>query len=141
MKILVLASLAFDNDEYEENMCIKEDGKIPRFYEDYVKEVQKIIEHNADLEFEVIWNEHKRSGTPRSILSDKLSLAIVELREELQSSRLWKNETLRRVVLEEALPKVLLEKLGLEKMQQCIPESYLRAIFSSYLVSTLPSPP
>lgn len=34
-----------------------------------------------------------------------------------------------------ALPKVLLEQIGLEKIVQRLPESYARSIFSSYVAS------
>ena len=85
----VLVSLAFDNDEFDRNMCVK-NGKEPAFYSAYVKEVQSTIEINARLEFEAIWREHKNTGKPRSIISDELSLAIVKLNEELQHTSLGK---------------------------------------------------
>jgi glutamate dehydrogenase len=108
----VLASLSFDNEGFVENMCADEYGILPEFYKAYVKEVQEIIKHNARLEFEAIWREHK-TGTARSTLSDVLSVAITNLNEQLQKSGLWHNEALRQLVLEEALPKLLLDKIGL----------------------------
>lgn len=108
---------------------------VPKFYQDYVKSVQEIIERNAALEFEAIWREHTRSGTPRAILSDELSHDIVKLNEQLQRTSLWDDVPLRRVILSEAFPKLLLDKLGLETLMARIPESYVRAIFGSYLAS------
>ena len=94
-------------------MCIHDDGTAPPFYTAYVKEVQETIKRNAALEFEAIWREHQQTAIPRSTLSDTLSVAITKLDEELQKQSLWKNIELRNTVLEDALPKLLLEKIGL----------------------------
>jgi glutamate dehydrogenase len=110
----VLASLSFDDKGFVENMCFGQDGTTPAFYKAYVKEVQAKIQDNARLEFEAIWREHKQTKIPRSTLSDSLSVAITKLDEELQKTELWKDEKLRRSVLKDALPKLLLEKIGLD---------------------------
>jgi glutamate dehydrogenase len=110
----VLASLSFDDRGFIENMCVGADGNAPEFYKAYVKEVQETIKENARLEFEAIWREHKQTKIPRSTLSDTLSVAITKLDEELQKTELWKDEKLRRSVLQDALPKLLLEKIGLD---------------------------
>ncbi|RAK75127.1 glutamate dehydrogenase (NAD(+)) [Aspergillus fijiensis CBS 313.89] len=131
----VLASLSFDDAEFVENMCIREDGTVPTFYSEYVKQVQEVIKQNATLEFEAIWREHEQTGVLRSVLSDQLSIAITKLDEELQNTELWDNVELRRSVLHDALPKLLLNKIGLDTILQRVPENYLRAIFGSYLAS------
>jgi len=131
----VLASLSFDDEGFIENMCVGADGSVPAFYKEYVEEVQEIIKRNARLEFEAIWREHERTGIPNSTLSDKLSVAITKLDEELQKTKLWEDMELRRSVFRDALPKLLLEKIGLDKIMQRVPESYLQAIFGSYLAS------
>ena len=110
----VLASLSFDDEGFVENMCISHDGTVPPFYDAYVKEVQETIKKNAALEFEAIWREHQQTGIARSALSDTLSIAITKLDEELQNTELWKNTELRRSVLQDALPGLLLEKIGLD---------------------------
>ncbi|CDH49571.1 nad dependent glutamate [Lichtheimia corymbifera JMRC:FSU:9682] len=130
----VLAALAFNDQEFDEHMCVK-DGKVPAFYEAYVKEVQATIERNAAIEFEALWREHKKTGIPISVLSDELSVAIVQLQEQLQGTTLWDNVALRHAVLERAFPKLLLDKLGLDQLIARIPESYVRAIFGAYLAS------
>ena len=112
----VLASLSFDDKGFEENMCVGPDGTKPQFYVDYVREVQETIKRNATLEFEAIWREHEETGVPRSLISDKLSIAITKLDEELQRSELWDNIELRHAVLKDALPNLLIEKIGLENM-------------------------
>ena len=110
----VLASLSFDDQGFEEHMCVREDGTVPVFYTEYVKQVQERIKNNARLEFEAIWREHQQTGLPRSVLSDTLSVAITKLDEELQNTELWQKKDLRRSVLHDALPSLLLEKIGLD---------------------------
>lgn len=132
----VLASLSFDDESFIQNMCIGKDGSVPEFYQTYVKEVQATIQRNARLEFEAIWREAEKTGRPRSLISDELSLAITKLDEELQHYEdLWSNVALRTSVLKEALPQTLLHKIGLEKILERVPDNYLRAIFGSYLSS------
>lgn len=131
----VLASLAFDDEGFLKHMCVGQDGTAPAFYKAYVKEVQETIKRNARLEFEAIWRENHETGIPRSVLSDTLSLAITKLDEELQNTELWHNEPLRRSVLRDALPKLLLDKIGLDAIIERVPDNYLRAIFGSYLAS------
>ncbi|KAJ5101501.1 hypothetical protein NUU61_003723 [Penicillium alfredii] len=131
----VLASLSFNDSEFVENMCIREDGAVPDFYQAYVKEVQEVIKQNATLEFEAIWREHEQTGVLRSVLSDRLSVAITKLDEELQQTELWDNVALRRSVLGDALPRLLLDKIGLDTILERVPENYLRAIFGSHLAS------
>jgi glutamate dehydrogenase len=109
----VLAALALDDQTFIEHMCMKEDGTTSQFYNDYVKQVQKVIKENATLEFEAIWREHEATGKPRSILSDTLSIAITKMDEELQKSELWDDVAFRHAILNEALPNLLLEKIGL----------------------------
>lgn len=132
----VLASLSFDDEGFVQNMCVAPDGTVPDFYKQYVAEVQTIIQRNARLEFEAIWREHEKTGTPRSKLSDELSWAITKLDEDLQHYEdLWSNVALRTSVLKEALPQTLQAKIGLQKILERVPDKYLRAIFGSYLSS------
>ncbi|CCU76728.1 NAD(+)-specific glutamate dehydrogenase/putative NAD-specific glutamate dehydrogenase [Blumeria hordei DH14] len=131
----VLASLSFDDEGFEEHMCVDTMGNAPEFYKAYVKEVQEKIRENARLEFEAIWRESKETKVLKSRLSDTLSIAITNLDEELQMTELWNNNELRRSVLADALPKLLLSKIGLDLIIQRVPDSYLRAIFGSYLAS------
>ncbi|KAL0089466.1 Glutamate/Leucine/Phenylalanine/Valine dehydrogenase-domain-containing protein [Phycomyces blakesleeanus] len=130
----VLAALAFNDAEFAEHMCVK-DGVAPPFYEEYVKEVQNIIERNAAAEFEALWREHKKSKVPISILSDDLSVAIVQLNDQLQTTSLWHNASLRETVLNRAFPKLLLDTLGLDTLLERVPENYVKAIFGAHLAS------
>ncbi|KAJ3222009.1 NAD-dependent glutamate dehydrogenase [Clydaea vesicula] len=131
----VLAALSFTDEEFAEHMMVKDGAHPPAFYTEYVKEVHHIIERNAELEFECIWKEADRTGKPKSNLSDLLSYAILQLNAEIQTTTLWDNVELRRIVLTEAFPNLLLEKLGLETLLKRVPENYVKAIFGSYLAS------
>ncbi|PSS00995.1 Glutamate/Leucine/Phenylalanine/Valine dehydrogenase-domain-containing protein [Coniella lustricola] len=131
----VLASLSFDDAGFVQHMCHDAKGNAPVFYQSYVKAVQAKICENARLEFEAIWREHEETGISRSVLSDKLSVAITTLDEELQQSDLWKNQQIRKAVLRDALPQLLLDKIGLDTIIERVPDAYLCAIFGSYLAS------
>jgi glutamate dehydrogenase len=108
---------------------------MPDFYKHYVKSVHHTIEKNAELEFECLWREHKRTGIPRAVLSDEVSFAIVKLNRELQQTSLWDNLALRRLVLMEALPRLLQDIIPIDNLMQRIPIAYLRAIFGAFLAS------
>ncbi|KAI7864292.1 Glutamate/Leucine/Phenylalanine/Valine dehydrogenase-domain-containing protein [Spinellus fusiger] len=130
----VLAALAFNDTEFEEHMCVK-NGVVPEFYAAYVNEVQDIIERNAAAEFEALWREHTKTKIPISILSDDLSVAIVQLNDQLQTTGLWHNASLRETVLNRAFPKLLLDKVGLDTLLKRVPENYVKAIFGAHLAS------
>src|SRR5690606_27367852 len=131
----VLAALCFSNEEFEKLMQVK-DGVIPEFYKQYVEEVLEKIRRNARLEFECIWNEHLRTGIPRAQLTDEISAKINKLHDSIKDSSLWNDKTFVNRVMQEALPKLLVDKLGLETIMKRVPESYLRAIFGAHLAST-----
>ena len=137
----VLASLSFSDEEFLTHMCVAADGTIPQFYQDYVKQVQGIIQQNARLEFEAIWREHEETGTARSILSDRLSTAITKMDEELQGTELWDNIDLRRSVLNDALPNLLLKEIGLDRICARVPENYLRGMCSIVYLTSLSGTP
>ena len=131
----VLAALSFNDEEFQKNMMVTDPQHIPEFYSEYIRSVHTIIERNAELEFECIWRENLRTGKPKSILSDLLSYSIIKLNEELQFTSLWDNVPLRMIVLKEAFPKLLLDKLGLDTLLKRVPDTYVKAIFGSYLAS------
>ena len=124
----VLASLSFSDAEFLTHMCVGKDGTVPQFYQDYVRQVQSTVQMNARMEFEAIWKEHEATGVSNSILSDRLSNAITSMQEELQSTDLWNNVELRRSVLTDAIPNLLLRDIGLDGIMQRVPENYLKAV-------------
>lgn len=133
----VLAALSLEDNEFLENMCVGSSGAKPQFYEDYVKDVQDKIVANAQAEFEVLWALKKETGTPITVLSDQLSLAINKLADELANSKeLWNDDVeFRNAVLVDSLPPLLLKAVGIEKIVLRVPEAYLRALFATHLAS------
>jgi glutamate dehydrogenase len=130
----VLAALAMSDAEHQKHMCVQ--GKeFPQFYTEYVKEIQDIIQKNAEMEFECIWREHELSGKPRFILTEEVSAKINSLNTTIKASTLWDRVDLRKKVMSEALPKTLTKMIGVDTAMERIPEAYMRAIFGSYLAS------
>jgi glutamate dehydrogenase len=131
----VLAALSLSDDEFHHDFCIRR-GNVPEFYKTYVEQVQERIVNNARAEFECIWRENDRSATPRSLISDQLSEKINRLNDRVAQSSLWQHEILRQKILQETIPRVLLERVGLEAIISRVPAAYLRAIFGAQLAST-----
>ncbi|CAK5284434.1 unnamed protein product [Mycena citricolor] len=132
----VLAGLALSTDEYVELMIFK-NGQPSPFYQSYVKDVQQKITENAAAEFQCIWREHARlSGAKtRTAISDELSSTLNNLQAELEGSDLFDDGPSREGVLRRAIPKTLVDKIGLEVVLKRLPEAYQRALFSSWVAS------
>ncbi|CUM54255.1 unnamed protein product [Debaryomyces tyrocola] len=134
----VLASLSFDDQGFLSNMCIdSQTGATPKFYQEYVKEAQNIIVSNAQNEFEALWKLKSETGLPFTELSDKLSVSINKLSDELANSKeLWNDDQdFRNAVLLDSLPRLLLQEIGIDNILARVPESYLKALFATHLAS------
>jgi hypothetical protein len=120
---------------------IFKDGKPSQFYQNYVMDVQAKIEANAAAEFSCIWREHVRlnGAKSRTAISDELSSALNNLQAELESSDLFEDVPSRRGVLMKAIPKSLVQEVGLETLMKRLPEAYQRALFSSWVGSNFVS--
>jgi len=130
----VFSALALDDEEFKTKMMVI-DSKVPDFHQRYIADVHQKIEENAAMEFDCIWKEHQKTGTPRCILSDELSKKINDLNDQIQTSPLWDNEKLRNKILSDACPKTLLDFVGMNKIIKRVPETYMRAIFGASLAS------
>ena len=132
----VLAGLALSTEEYVDHMTFK-DGKPSDFYQSYVKDIQAKISENAATEFVCIWREHQRlqGAKARTNISDDLSSTLNNLQAELESSDLFADRPSREGVLRRAMPKTLVDKIGLQTLMERLPEPYQRALFSSWVSS------
>ncbi|KAJ6480088.1 NADH-dependent glutamate dehydrogenase [Mycena vulgaris] len=132
----VLAGLALSTQEYTDLMIFT-DGKPSAFYQSYVRDVQAKIVENAAAEFQCIWREHARLGgaKARTTISDELSSTLNALQAELESSDLFEDKPSREGVIRRAVPKTLVEKIGLKTLLERLPEPYQRALFSSWVAS------
>lgn len=122
---------------------IFKDGKPSPFYQSYVKDVQEKITENAAAEFQCIWKEHARlqGAKPRTTISDELSSTLNDLQAELESSDLFEDVPSRKGVMRRAIPKTLVDQVGLETLLERLPEPYQRALFSSWVASHFVSTP
>ena len=124
-----------NDEEHLRLMCITE-GVVPDFYKRYVVDTQNRIESNANAEFECIWAESMRDpDTPRCIITDHLSTRINELNYQIRDSGLWDDKELVKTVLKEVIPGSLQAELGLDKIIQRLPKSYVDATLSSHLAA------
>ncbi|SJL07183.1 probable glutamate dehydrogenase, NAD(+)-specific [Armillaria ostoyae] len=132
----VLAGLALSTQEYLDLMIFS-NGKPSEFYQSYVRDIQKKITENAASEFQCIWREHSRlqGAKPRTIISDELSSTLNNLQAELESSDLYDDLPSRKGVMRRAIPKTLVDKVGLDTLLKRLPEPYQRALFSSWVAS------
>ena len=128
----VLSALAMTDKEFEELMVLR-NGRISDFRKAYIQEIIDEISDNARREFEVIWRENARTGIPRSVLSDKVSEKINAIKDSIRDSSLFEDKALVRKVIESGCPPVLCKLLGIGRILQRVPESYLRALFASRL--------
>ncbi|KAG6329847.1 hypothetical protein ID866_9242 [Astraeus odoratus] len=132
----VLAGLALSTQEYL-NLMIFKDGKPSEFYKDYVKDIQAKITENAAAEFHCIWREHARlqGAKARTQISDELSSRLNDLQAELEASDLFEDVPSRKGVMRKAIPKTLVDQIGIDTLLERLPESYQRALFSSWVSS------
>jgi glutamate dehydrogenase len=122
---------------------IFKNGKPSPFYQSYVKDIQAIITSNAASEFQCIWREHARldEAKPRTQISDELSSTLNNLQAELENSDLFDDVPSRRGVIRRAIPKTLVDQVGLDTLLTRLPETYQRALFSSWVASHFVCPP
>lgn len=130
----VLASLALNNREFEELICVK-DHEVHEFRKEYVQQVVRIIRENASREFRAMVLEKQRTNMAFTLLSDQLSNKINRLTDQIAASGLHKNRVLLKKVVARYVPPVLLEKLGIEKLIKRVPLMYLKAIMATELAS------
>jgi glutamate dehydrogenase len=130
----VLSALALTDKEFEDLMVVR-NGKVSDFRKAYVGEIIEHITDNARREFELIWRENARKGIPRSVLSDRVSEKINAIKDSIMSSGLFEDKALVRKVIEIGCPPVLCDLLGIGRIIQRVPETYLRALFASRLAA------
>ncbi len=130
----VLASLSLSDEEHQKHMCAN-NGEIPDFRKTYVNEILDLIKANATAEFEIIWKEKQEKNIPISRLSDLVSKKINNITDAIFSSKLYVNKALFNRVSACCCPPVLIKTIGIDKIFQRVPKSYLIAMFSSRLAS------
>ena len=119
------------------DLMIFKDNKPSEFYQNYVRDIQTKVSENAAAEFQCIWREHARlqGAKSRTCISDDLSSKLNSLQAELESSDLFDDLGSKRGVMRRAIPKTLVDQVGLETLMERLPEPYQRALFSSWTAS------
>ncbi|MCG8478070.1 MAG: NAD-glutamate dehydrogenase [Spirochaetales bacterium] len=132
----VYAGLAMSDEEFEHHMCVDTDSEDESpFRRAYVEAIIKRIETNARAEFDLMWTERELSGRPLTYISDEVSARINRITDAIGRSDLLHNATIRRAVIAEYTPAPLLELVGLERIVERVPRSYLDAIVASRIAS------
>lgn len=95
------------------------------------REIQSIIGKNAASEFNCIWKESLATKKPRAVLTDEIGsllvrrsclfdrqgggdFAQIKLQSDLEASDLYANETARLAVLNKAIPKTMIDQVGID---------------------------
>ncbi|KAK4048479.1 NAD-dependent glutamate dehydrogenase [Microbotryomycetes sp. JL221] len=133
----VLAGMALSDDRFMELMTSvgRDADSYSDFYLSYAREIQASIVANGRFEFDCIWAEHQRTGRAYTLISDDLSQSLIKLQNELEESSLFDDVELRRAVLSRAIPKTLLDEVGLDKILQRLPPAYCHSVFAAFLAS------
>jgi len=87
------------------------------------------------LEFNLLWDEHERKGTPFTKLTNMVSSKINRLTDAVFTSNLHQNINLRRKVVSEYAPKPLLDLVWIENILKRVPENYLCSIVSTKIAT------
>ena len=79
--------------------------------------------------------QRNKGSKPRTIISDQLSSTLNDLQAQLESSDLYDNLQSRKNVLSRAIPRTLVDKIGLDELMRRLPEQYQRAMWSAWVSS------
>lgn len=89
-----------------------------------------MVETNASLEFDYIFNEMRKTGQRSSEITRRLSEEMNNLNDMITNSDMFESEALRRTVLKRSIPSTLQEQVGLDNLMKRVPSAYQRAIFA-----------
>jgi glutamate dehydrogenase len=128
----VMASLVLTDEQF-----ISEFKAGTDFYKTYVKQVQELIVSNADKEAAALLQYKKKTGLSLSECSDVLSNDINKLCDLIShSDDLWCDLVLRKKILEDAIPQLLLQEAGsVEEVLKRLPDAYSRSLFATKIAT------
>jgi len=130
----VFASLAMSDEEFENHMRVKND-KISEFRNEYIDEIINIIKKNARLEFNLLWEEHDKTGIPFTQLTNMVSNKINDITDSIFNSDLPKDKKIREIIINEYTPKALLNLVGFDNIIKRVPENYLNSIVATKIAT------
>lgn len=134
----VFVSLGLSDEEYEEHMVVRpgRNGGAGDFRTRYIDEIIRTIKENARSEFNLLWREHERKGTPFTQLTNAVSSRINSITDAVRGSELASMEAVRRKVISGYAPKSLIELVGLDKLLERVPPNYLDAIVATKIATS-----
>jgi glutamate dehydrogenase len=127
----VYASLALSDEEFRSHMVVGAEGAVSAFRKRYVEQILATIRANARAEFELMWREHRQRRIALTVLSNRISERINATADAMAASQLARDARLRRKVLSQCTPAVLLELVGIERILERVPEAYLDALVAT----------
>lgn len=130
----VFASLALSDREFDRHMRVGDNG-MSDFRKQYIKEILSTIRQNARAEFDLLWRERERTGTPLTVLTNAVSQKINDITDAVFRSSLVRDASLRSRVLTDYTPPALLALIGLKKIQERVPANYLNAIIATRMAT------
>jgi glutamate dehydrogenase len=130
----VYASLVLSDEEFQKHMVVK-NNRMPQFRKAYIAEIISTIKRNVRSEFNLLWEEHEKTGAPYTILTNRVSEMINNITDNVYRSELHKNKNVRDQIIAEYTPKSLMKLVGLENIKKRVPEIYLSAIVASKIAT------
>jgi glutamate dehydrogenase len=130
----VYASLVLSDEEFQKHMVVNNDH-VPQFRKAYIAEIISTIKRNVRSEFNLLWEEHTKTGTPYTIITNQMSERINSITDNVYPSELHKNKNVRDRIISEYTPRSLLKLVGLENIKKRVPEIYLSAIVATKIAT------
>lgn len=136
----VLAALALTEEDHTTLMCYNphKGGTPPKFYNEYVKQIQAVIVENARQEFRAIWTCSQR-GMSKVEATKCISSKVNKLQDSIMSNfEVMGEEERERLVcqvLRLAVPTIMLEHLGVEGILANVPANYVNAMVGAWVAS------
>eukprot|EP00928_Gymnodinium_smaydae_P093717 TRINITY_DN7801_c0_g2_i1.p1 TRINITY_DN7801_c0_g2~~TRINITY_DN7801_c0_g2_i1.p1 ORF type:complete len:1171 (-),score=228.98 TRINITY_DN7801_c0_g2_i1:404-3916(-) len=139
----VFAALALPSDDHTALMTYNPDraSEPPEFYAEYVKQILDTIVDNARQEFKAIWKCNQMAGgTSKVEATKRLSLKINQMSDSIQANFVasmseQEKDQLTRRVLAQAVPPLMVERLGIDGILSSVPQNYIGAIVGCWLAS------
>eukprot|EP00930_Biecheleria_cincta_P045104 TRINITY_DN31087_c0_g1_i1.p1 TRINITY_DN31087_c0_g1~~TRINITY_DN31087_c0_g1_i1.p1 ORF type:complete len:1227 (-),score=201.69 TRINITY_DN31087_c0_g1_i1:60-3383(-) len=137
----VMAALALDSEDHASLMCYdpKTSSLAPEFYSLYVQQILATIVENAKLEFRAIWkcNQEQRLSKVEStrMISRKINEMQDSIMEHFETMQDHERNYLVDYVLGQALPPVLINRIGVQGIKDHVPRTYIAAVVGSWVAS------
>jgi len=137
----VLAALALPPPDHTSLMTYDPDqsGTPPEFYEDYVKQIRETIVRNARAEFNAIWKCNQENGMSKVEATHMLSSHINQMQDNIKEhmvimSKEERDQLVRNVMIR-AVPQILVQRMGLDKILETVPSNYVDAVVGAWVAS------